>query len=83
MKNTFGNTVTMTIFGESHGPAVGAVLDGLAAGLPVFDIEQLQKRAEAIVGVPDPIRYKDRIVGVVLYRDNTVIDVIRQIDEDA
>ena len=25
----------MTIFGESHGPAVGAVLDGLAAGLPV------------------------------------------------
>src|SRR5699024_6677818 len=27
--------VSMTIFGESHGPAVGAVLDGLAAGLPV------------------------------------------------
>ena len=25
----------MTIFGESHGAAVGAVLDGLAAGLPV------------------------------------------------
>jgi len=35
MKNTFGNAVSMTIFGESHGPAVGAVLDGLAAGLPV------------------------------------------------
>lgn len=35
MKNTFGNDVSMTIFGESHGPAVGAVLDGLAAGLPV------------------------------------------------
>ena len=27
----------MTIFGESHGAAVGAVLDGLAAGLPVDD----------------------------------------------
>ena len=35
MKNTFGNAVSMTIFGESHGPAIGAVLDGLAAGLPV------------------------------------------------
>ena len=35
MKNIFGNAVSMTIFGESHGPAVGAVLDGLAAGLPV------------------------------------------------
>ena len=31
----FGNAVSMTIFGESHGPAIGAVLDGLAAGLPV------------------------------------------------
>ena len=29
MKNTFGNAVSMTIFGESHGPAIGAVLDGL------------------------------------------------------
>ena len=52
------------------------------AGLHVFTIQQLQQRAEKIVGVPDPIRYKDRIVGVVMYRDNTIIDVIRQIDED-
>lgn len=28
MKNTFGQSVTLTLFGESHGPAVGAVLDG-------------------------------------------------------
>ncbi len=35
MKNIFGNNLTITIFGESHGSAVGAVLDGLAAGLAV------------------------------------------------
>ena len=35
MKNTIGTSVTMTLFGESHGPAVGVVLDGLAPGLPV------------------------------------------------
>ena len=35
MKNTIGQAVALTIFGESHGPAVGAVLDGLAPGLPV------------------------------------------------
>ena len=35
MKNTFGTSVALTIFGESHGPAVGAVLDGLAPGIPV------------------------------------------------
>lgn len=35
MKNTFGNSVSVTIFGESHGAGVGAVLDGLPAGIPV------------------------------------------------
>ena len=44
-------------------------------------IKQLKDKAEALVGKPDPIRYRDRIVGVVMYRDNTIIDVIRQIDE--
>ena len=35
MKNSIGNSVILTIFGESHGPFVGAVLDGLAPGLVV------------------------------------------------
>ena len=35
MKNTFGHSVSITIFGESHGEMIGAVLDGLAPGIPV------------------------------------------------
>ncbi len=35
MKNTFGTSVCITLFGESHGPEIGAVLDGLAPGIPV------------------------------------------------
>ena len=35
MKNTFGNSVSVTIFGESHGEAIGAVLDGIAPGVKV------------------------------------------------
>lgn len=35
MKNTFGNNVSVTLFGESHGPAIGAVIDGLPAGVRV------------------------------------------------
>ena len=43
MKNTFGTNVQTTIFGESHGPAVGGVLDGLAPGIPV-DPEKIAKQ---------------------------------------
>ena len=35
MKNTFGNSVAVTIFGESHGEYIGAVIDGLAPGTDV------------------------------------------------
>lgn len=47
MKNTFGASVAVTLFGESHGPAVGAVLDGMAPGIPVderFIVRQLTLR---------------------------------------
>lgn len=35
MKNTFGSSVSVTIFGESHGAMIGAVLDGIAPGIAV------------------------------------------------
>lgn len=37
MKNTFGQSMTVTLFGESHGPYIGAVLDGLAPGIEIDD----------------------------------------------
>lgn len=37
MKNTLGDNITLTLFGESHGEAIGAVLDGLAPGMEVSD----------------------------------------------
>ena len=35
MKNTFGTSVAVTLFGESHGAYIGAVIDGLAPGIDV------------------------------------------------
>ena len=45
MKNTLGNNVSVTIFGESHGNAIGVIIDGLAPGLNV-DTEYINKLLE-------------------------------------
>lgn len=41
MRNTFGHVFTLTTFGESHGVAVGGVIDGMPAGITV-DMEFVQ-----------------------------------------
>ena len=35
MRNILGDNLTLTLFGESHGPLIGAVLDGMQAGIKV------------------------------------------------
>ena len=44
-------------------------------------INELRDRAYALVGTPDEIRFKNRVVALAEYRDGTIIDVIRQIAE--
>jgi chorismate synthase len=39
--NTFGKIYTLTSFGESHGPALGGIIDGMPAGIPI-DIDLIQ-----------------------------------------
>ena len=41
MRNTFGNLFTLTTFGESHGPGVGGVIDGMPAGIEI-DMDFIQ-----------------------------------------
>mgnify|MGYP001427497286 CR=1 FL=1 len=43
--NTFGTLFTVTSFGESHGPAIGAVLEGVPAGLPL-DMHAIAREME-------------------------------------
>lgn len=40
MADVWGSNIHLTIFGESHGKAIGMVLDGLPAGIPI-DLEQV------------------------------------------
>lgn len=42
MMNTFGKILTLTTFGESHGPAMGGVLDGMPADV-IINMDDLQR----------------------------------------
>ena len=41
MRNSFGHIFRLTSFGESHGPAIGGVIDGMPAGIAV-DMDFIQ-----------------------------------------
>lgn len=45
MKNTLGHSVSLTLFGESHGENIGVVLDGMAPGIEV-DMEDILAQVE-------------------------------------
>ncbi len=52
MKNTFGNNLSVTLFGESHGEAIGVVLDGVASGIRV-DLDFINKILSLRKGLSD------------------------------
>ena len=37
--NTFGKSFTVTSFGESHGAAIGCIVDGCPPGLPLTEAD--------------------------------------------
>ena len=45
MGNTFGNLFRLTTFGESHGEAIGGVIDGMPAGIDI-DVDFIQKELD-------------------------------------
>lgn len=63
MSSTYGENLKLSIFGQSHGPAIGMVLDGIPAGLPV-DADKLQaflnRRAPGQNDWSTPRREEDR-----------------------
>ncbi|MBQ7862505.1 MAG: chorismate synthase [Clostridia bacterium] len=63
MKNTIGNNFSITLFGESHGKAIGAVLDGVPSGIAVdeaFIARQMEKR-KGINSISTPRREVDTV----------------------
>jgi citrate lyase subunit alpha/citrate CoA-transferase len=71
----------VTEYGITINPKRKDLLDAISQdkSLPVIPMEELAARAKAMSGPTDPVENTDRIVGVVEWRDGTVIDVIRQL----
>ena len=53
------------------------------AGIHVVDIRELEEKALRLVGRPMPIQYTDKVVGIVTYRDGSVIDLVHEVKDDA
>ena len=75
MKNTFGTSVAVTIFGESHGEYIGAVIDGLAPGIDV-DEEYIRhmlllRRPDGKISTPRQEKDEFRIVSGVINSKTT------------
>ncbi|WP_213714632.1 citrate lyase subunit alpha [Cedecea lapagei] len=62
-------------------PEIRERLEG--AGMKIVSIEDLYQRAISLTGEPKPIEFTSRIVGVIRYRDGSVIDVVRQVKEES
>jgi chorismate synthase len=64
MSSSFGRLFTITTFGESHGPAVGVLVDGVPPGLPL-SLERVQhdldRRRPGQSAVTSPRKESDRI----------------------
>lgn len=63
MKNTIGNNLTVTLFGESHGEAIGCVIDGFAPGITVdeaFIASQMEKR-KGVNSISTQRREEDKV----------------------
>jgi len=63
--NTWGNKIRLSIFGESHGEAIGIVIDGLKAGtkLNLENINKAVKKSHAVFYIsasPNPPQSGDK-----------------------
>lgn len=73
MKNILGNNLSVTLFGESHGPAVGCVIDGIAPGIKI-DMEYVRQclnQRAARSDISTPRRESDDIEFISGVKDMT------------
>lgn len=74
--------VVVTEYGIAVNPNRPEIAERLReAGLHLVTLEELRDRALKIIGTPAPLPFGEKVVGVVLNRDGSVMDVIKDIKE--
>ena len=72
--------VVVTDYGVAINPKRQDLIDAVkAAGIELMTIQELRDIAYSIVGTPDKVQFKDKIVAIIEARDGTVMDVVREI----
>ncbi|MCD4798920.1 MAG: chorismate synthase, partial [Methanosarcinales archaeon] len=64
MGNTFGKAFSITTWGESHGPAIGVVIDGCPPGLELTEADiqlELDRRRPGQSEITTPRQEDDRV----------------------
>jgi len=81
---TPGETVDVLVTerGVAVNPKRQDLIESLkAANIPLKTAEELLQIAEGMAGVPENIIFSEKVVAVVQYRDGTVIDVVRKLQD--
>ncbi|MBQ7193680.1 MAG: citrate lyase subunit alpha, partial [Synergistaceae bacterium] len=72
--------VVVTDYGTAVNPARKDIIEALDnAGIKHVPIKQLQEKAYSLVGKPDDLQWKDRVVAILEARDGTILDVVKEI----
>ena len=72
--------VVVTDYGTAVNPRRQDIIECLdKAGIKHVPIKELQEKAYSLVGRPDPLQWKDRVVAILEARDGTILDVVREI----
>lgn len=71
--NSFGKLFSLTTFGESHGPAMGVVIDGMPSGIKI-SLEDLQKELDR--------RAPGKIAGTTSRKEADVPEILSGVMDD-
>jgi citrate lyase subunit alpha/citrate CoA-transferase len=80
-----GETIDVII--TDRGTAINPAREDLLlaakrAGISLCSIQELCDKAQKLCGKPQKLYFTDNIIGLIEYRDGTVIDVVRQVEDN-